>query len=242
MIFLGAGASKPYGITTLEEMSKDAIGELDRLGHGELLEEIRKSLIDFNLTLDFESLYSILEKLADPYKSVQLSGPFTAFILKNKENLPLKYDYSELLKDLRKIIYDKCSINEESFIEVKRCMDKLLEVTQKNTSMETMVGKSRRSVNTNRVFVTTNYDMALEVYFESQGIKINDGYREEGFPIKQFDPTILLDPYVDADKSIIKLHGSIWQFLQDGKMIKTKDDPDNSSRPYKINVDQEMMI
>ena len=87
MIFLGAGASKPYGIPTLEEFSKDAIDELQKLGHGSLVREIQESFLEFNLKLDFESLYSILEKLYDPFKSVQLLGPFTAFLIKNKENL-----------------------------------------------------------------------------------------------------------------------------------------------------------
>jgi hypothetical protein len=242
MIFLGAGASEPYGIPTLKEFSDDAIAHLTRLGHGKLIDEIKESLNEFNIELDFEALYSILEKLSDPIKSIQLSDPFTAFVVKTKENLPSKYDYSVVLNELREVIYEKCSITAENFPEVERCMNKLLEVTDNNPCEEYMLGRSNRSIEIGKIFVTTNYDMSIEQFFESKRITVNDGYKEEGFPVKNFDPLLLLDPYTNGDRAVIKLHGSIWQFLHDTDMIKTKVNPNSSDLPYKIKVDQEMMI
>ena len=39
--------------------------------------------------------------------AIQYAGPFTAFLVKNKDNLPKNYDFSKVLSDLRRIIYDR---------------------------------------------------------------------------------------------------------------------------------------
>jgi hypothetical protein len=112
MIFLGAGASKFLGIPTLQEFSEDVIKELRGLGHKELIEDISRSLSEFNLKIDFEALYTIIEALIDPYESVRTSGPLTAYLVKNKSLLPHNYDFKEMLGILRDIIYKKCNIRQ----------------------------------------------------------------------------------------------------------------------------------
>jgi hypothetical protein len=247
LIFLGAGASKPYGIPTLQEFSQDALDTLKQNGHEELIQKIQETLNEFEMPLDFESLYSILEGLTNPIKSVQYAGPFTAFLVRNKNNLPKNYDYSKVLSDLRRIIYDKCSIiNDQAvFKKVERNMDHLLEVTAKNRTIEWISGLvGRQSTYLSNIFATTNYDMSLELYFFSKGIPIIDGYEEKGGSIeKYFDPFILSKIYSDRkSRGIIKLHGSIWQFLRGDTMIKTKLDPHSKALPFSIQVEKEMMI
>jgi len=243
MIFLGAGASKPYGMPTLEEFSKYVFDKLRDIGHEEVLKNIRESLKIFGMTVDFESLYSILEGLSNPIRSVQNSGPLTAYLLRNKEGLPNGYDYSEVLRDLRKTIYEKCSIDGDQLEIVLSCMDKLLDITRENTCTERIVGKGGpRQVNIGKVFATTNYDMALELYFLAREVPIIDGYKDTGAITKYFDPEIITDPYVYDGKAIIKLHGSIWQFLRGSQMIKTKLDPYSDAIPFDIKVEREMMI
>jgi hypothetical protein len=97
------------------------------------------------------------------------------------------------------------------------------------------------------VIITTNYDMALELYFMQKGIKFNDGFKESPIQfVKEFDSGSVLDPFQWYDGSqrewpwLIKLHGSIWQFEQNEKMIKTILPPENA--PIEINVGKEMMI
>lgn len=210
MIFLGAGASKPYEIPTLEEFSKYVFDKLEKLGHEEVLENIQSSLKEFDIAIDFEALYSILEGLTNPYRAVQYAGPLTAYLVGTKDNLPRKYDYGEVLRDLKRIIYDECTINEEQLREVTRCMDQLIDVTKENTCIEKIEGVTGpRSVNIGSVFATTNFDMALELYFFSKEIPIVDGYEDTGAITKYYKPEILLDPYQQGKKAIIKLHGSI---------------------------------
>jgi hypothetical protein len=247
MIFLGAGASKPYGIPTLQEFSKDVSEKLMETGHEVLINDIHQSLDEFGMVVDFESLYSILEGLSNPVRSIHYAGPLTAFLLKSKHNLARRKDFSQILTDLRKLIYEKCSIisNERNFRKVEECMDKLLEVTEKNTCIERIVGKTGpRVVNIGKILATTNYDMALELYFLSKGVPITDGYKHTGAStVSHFDPGLLSDPYApEIARGIIKLHGSIWQFVTGKDMIKTNQNPKSWGFPFKIKVEREMMI
>ena len=241
MIFLGAGASEPYGIPTLEEFSEDVLNKLRQIGHEEVIRNIQESLKEFGMTTDFESLYSILEGLTNPVKSVQYAGSLTAFLVRSKRNLPIGYDYTQVLSDLRRIIYDKCLTisDEETFKKVERCLDQLLEVTKENTCMERIVGKTDpKYVNIGKIFATTNYDMALELYFLSKEVPVTDGYEDTGALVKHFNPLLLSNPYTpERSRGIIKLHGSIWQFLRGKEMIKTKLDPHSDAFPFKIQVE-----
>jgi hypothetical protein len=245
MIFLGAGASKPYGIPTLEEFSEEILSKLRQIGHDEVIENVLSSLKEFNMTIDFESFYSILEGLINPISSVQYAGPLTAFLVRNKRNLPKGYDYSRVLSDLRRLIYEKCSIisSEENFKKVEECMDKLLKATRQNHCDENSITSGNQGVNIGKTFVTTNYDMALELYFLSREIPIIDGYEDSGAIVKHFQPSLLSNPYTSAhSRTVLKLHGSIWQFLSSNEMIKTKLDPISGGLPFKIQVEKEMMI
>ncbi len=241
MIFLGAGAAKPFGIPTLEEFSKDTIDKLKKFGHIEVLERIEKSLKEFQITLDFEALYSILEGLINLQQSVKYAGPLTAFLVQKKKNLPENYDYSEVLNDLRKIMYAKCSIDSYKFSQVKRCYDSLFHATRNVRSSESIYG-NRWDINISKVLVTTNYDTSLEDYFNKLEKPITDGFESAGAFVKNFNPLILFNPYESSNKSIIQLHGSIRQFSREEGIIKTTIDPTSEALPYKINVEREMMI
>ena len=151
MIFLGAGASKPFGIPTLEEFSKEVMDRLESLGHNQVIQRIENSLNEFNITLDFEALYSILGGLVNPQQSVKHAGALTAYLIESKKNLPKSYDYNEVLEDLRRIIYDKCSIGSDEFRKAKYCYDKLFEVTKENTSSEAINGKPQTAVNIGQI-------------------------------------------------------------------------------------------
>jgi hypothetical protein len=100
-----------------------------------------------------------------------------------------------------------------------------------------------QGVNIGRTLVTTNYDMALELYFLAKEIPVIDGYEDTGALVKHFDPSLFSNPYKSgSNRTVIKLHGSIWQFLRGTEMIKTKLDPVSGKLPFKIQVEKEMMI
>jgi len=246
MIFLGAGASKPFGIPTLEEFSKEVMTKLEQLDQGDILARIKDSCKEFDIELDFETLYSILEGMVNPEESVRHAGPLVAFLVRKKAELPKSYNYTETLDGLRRTIYEKCTIDDQRFSEVKRCYDSLFEVTDKNYSSEGVIGGAIYSYNIGKVFATTNYDMALELYLYEKGIRIIDGYTHTTGLVKAHDPRSLWDPIPVGSlalyTTVLKLHGSIFEFLKGDKIVKTDLDPHRSNLPFKINVEQEMMI
>jgi hypothetical protein len=242
MLFLGAGASKPFNIPTLVELSQDVTIRLKELGHTDVIERIQLALNEFNIQMDFESLYCILEGLVDTQRSVKAAGPLVAYLVGKKELLPKNYDYSGMLNDLRKTIYSACAIDSTKFNEVKRCYEGLFQGIEKNTSSERLIGANSESVNIGKVICATNYDMSLEMYFYAKNLQFNDGFVDDGGFVKYFNPNKQMNPYAQDKKAIIKLHGSIFQFFNGDQAIKTKVDPTSEALPFKLPVGKEMMI
>jgi len=129
--------------------------------------------------LIFESIYSILEGLINPEQSVKYAGPLAAYLVGRKSNLPSSYDYAQTLMDLRRIIYDKCCINNQQFEIVKRCYDGLFAATKNNSSTDSTL-MDRRTSNIGSIIATTNYDMSLELYFLEKNKPIFDGFHDTG--------------------------------------------------------------
>ena len=80
LILLGAGASKPFGLKTLQDLTSDIIEHMRNKGYDEIIDKILEAFTKFGLTPDFENVYTVLEALVDPHRGVQLNGPFSAFI------------------------------------------------------------------------------------------------------------------------------------------------------------------
>lgn len=98
------------------------------------------------------------------------------------------------------------------------------------------------SVNAGHTTVTTNYDMSIELYHRLLGSPLIDGFKPTNDPfVRELDSKCysgFSDNY--QQKWLIKLHGSIWQFRQGNRVIKTIEDPKKSSLDIKI--DEQMMI
>ena len=77
-------------------------------------------------------------------------------------------------------------------------------------------------------------------FIDGYEINMNNPY------IKEFKWEIMNDPFKSSDLGkqikhlLIKLHGSIWQFVNNEVLIKTNNDPNNMS--INIDVGKEMMI
>jgi hypothetical protein len=244
MILLGAGASKPFGIPTLQEFSNDFINDLKNRGYEDLVFDIQSVLEKFGMPLDFESIYSTLESLYNPLNFVKKAGPAVVYFLKNPEILPKSNDFSQALQEARNIIYNKCTVSDENFPTVRSCYDGLIR------SVNSMMSKEGKKwergtalIDVTNVIFTTNYDMSLEWYFNEKEKGYMDGYEPVSPFIKKYNPQILYRMNSgDSKNRIIKLHGSIWQFIRNKEMIKTNVNPYSNLLPYKINVEEQMMI
>jgi len=83
VIFLGAGASKAFGIKTLQEMTPDLEKFMEKKGQIGLISEIGQALMKYQLNVDFEALYTIVQAMADPFKAIRKAGALTAFLCKD---------------------------------------------------------------------------------------------------------------------------------------------------------------
>lgn len=253
MIFLGAGASKIFGVKTLQDMTDDLIKKMENKGYGDTIKKILENLKRFDLTPDFESIFTILEGLTNPKEAVKNSGAFTAYVCRDLKEIGTYQEFKELLHDFKDFIYKECTIKSENLRIKKSVYDKLFEIIASSSrhgnhlsSYDNRVfttamgsGSGGTTVNIGDTIATTNYDMSVELYHRMIGSPLADGFETTNDPyIKQIDA----GNYARLSNArwLIKLHGSIWQFKQGKKIIKTIADPKNS--PIDIKIDEEMMI
>ena len=243
MIFLGAGASKPFGIKTLEEMSDDLVKMMQTEGFSEIVEEISNSLMRFGMTPDFEAIYTIVEGLTNPSKAVKKTGPFTAYVCTDLKKLKSGKDLKGLLPLFRNFLYEECKIKRGHHKEIKSVYNRLFQVLRKSGVLEEryipgLKAGKQPSVKTGYTMVTTNYDMVVELFHRIMKQQYADGFRQTLDPfIKEIDMTTFS---LVRQRWLIKLHGSIWQYRYKNSYFKTVEDPRASSIP--IEIEDEMMI
>jgi hypothetical protein len=105
------------------------------------------------------------------------------------------------------------------------------------TTFMDMTGSSS-TVNIGDTIVTTNYDMAIELYHRTKYLPLADGFIDT--PNHYIREISIKKSYSSDERWLIKLHGSIWEFKQENRIIKTIADPSHS--PIPINIDEEMII
>jgi len=252
LILLGAGASKPFGLKTLQDLTEDIVEQMRSKGHGETIDIMLEALRKFGFTPDFENIYTILEALVDPYKGVQFSSPFTAFIAhfcRGFEDIRKHQEFTQVLQDFRDLIYTMCSIKRGVMRKQKSVYDRLFEAINKASRrlqekrvLSSVIGGSGNMVNipVQNTIVTTNYDMSIELYHRLIQKPLADGFEPSNDEyVKELNFT---DYFRKGEYStwLIKLHGAIWQFKQENRIIKTIGPPESS--PLEIKVDEQMMI
>lgn len=112
VILLGAGASKPFGIPTMQELTEKTMNLLMSYDTP-LANRIQDNLVAAGFILDFENIYTIVEALINPTKGMKEAGPYAAFLLGDYRHQIKRDDLNEILLQLRKMIYNECEINRE---------------------------------------------------------------------------------------------------------------------------------
>lgn len=242
MIFLGAGASKTFGIKTLQEMSKDLIKIMEKKGYSDIVTKITDSLKRFGVSADFEAIYTIVEGLINPEQAVKNSGSFTAYVCKDLNEVKPKQDLKSLLQVFKAYLWEECKPKRGSSETLESVFDRLFQITKGSDKTEKryIAGvENKPSVNVGYNIATTNYDMLIESYHENKEQSYADGFRlvtEKPF-IKELD---LATYSQKRERWLIKLHGSIWQYKYKDSIFKTIGDPENYHLP--VEIEEEMLI
>lgn len=245
MIFLGAGASKVFSLKTMQDLTDDLVSRMKEKGHTEIIDDILKALKRYRLTPDFENIYTTLEALVNPEEGIRNSGAFAAFLASRKgfENLEGHPEYKDVLADFRNLIYDECSIPRGKVEDNKSVFDKLFRITTESQEQRFLSSKTGASgyvnVHVGDTIVTTNYDMAVELYHRWTNMPLADGFKPTRKEyIKELD--FMEYGKQKGSRWLIKLHGSIWQFKQGDRIIQTIASPE--TLPLNISVGEQMMI
>jgi hypothetical protein len=191
MIFLGAGASVIFGIKTMQNLTDDLVKTMRDMGQGETIDKIVQSLTRFKLTPDFESIYTTLEALTAPEDAVRKSGSFAAFIAntcKGFEEIKAHKEFEQALASFRQLIYDSCTIKPPELVEQnQKTLNRLFEVCAhfgETRHLSSLIGfwsgggpSSDSGVDVGKTIVTTNYDIAIELYHRSLEMPLGDGFK-----------------------------------------------------------------
>jgi len=235
IIFLGAGASKAFGIPTTPEMAEKFGQGLD-YPKKKLFDLIAEKLKNYR-NFDVEALITILERIINIDRFIEeLNDPSLHFFLDN-----LAYSWQEavqyirsqadsqkkvaekLLVGLKEFIRDICAqeIEEEKF----SIFDVFFETILKKQGIDFKITLQSKGLKTvyHEIF-TTNYDMIMERYCQSRNLLYENGeIRDRRVDISSRNTGL----YGGAREcfKIFKLHGSInWGEVKKGE-IRARDIP-----------------
>jgi SIR2-like protein len=241
LLFLGAGASKPFGIGELKDITAKVEKAIIEKGYADILRNIHETLIEGNDDstyfanedeIDIEVILSVLHLLTQPSSALKNLGPAGIYLnrlaKKVKSSYSLKTQPREAYVKARKIVEDEI-VESCNGCDFKRAH----EYYQRLFILETSVTPSYRNAldQEPRIplfshVVTTNYDLVLERY-DKESISPAKHLLCRGFTRGGYDWN---EPYLDINEvntaalsklTYLKLHGSIdwWVRDSDNKVV-----------------------
>jgi hypothetical protein len=212
LLFLGAGASKPFCMPDMRELTTIVSEELKAKHiNSYFLDMIKDRVGDFGITPDIEAILTCIDALCDPNKGIRDAGPFAALISDQRSADKLtfgqkKENYHKLSIEIRNIIREHCFFPpKEKESELVKIYDNLINVLDIETLHPLYV-------------YTTNYDLCFERYCEKKRYKLYDNFDDGG--------RLDLKTGKSGGWEINKLHGSSnWVITEDcekGEIAKTE--------------------
>jgi len=224
MILLGAGASAPLGIPTMEGFVRRFEGEIKGDTEIEFLyEDIKRSIIkseesiDVALTFDLESLMAVLEDISGIQEKRTVSLPTFAFLLSQFKEGKLKSlavkeareifgeNGRKMLKKLRSTIFNVCmepilkGEREGSHAALAKYFGPLFALFSRGRTISSWVSW----------IFTTNWDLCLKVWMNYIPWPYEDGTIHDPQKKTVFDPTNGWTGKESGVFSIVPLHGDL---------------------------------
>jgi hypothetical protein len=229
VIFLGAGASAPFGIPTMKELVGSFESELSQStdvssGERDLYSSVTQTLREGFDYVDLESVFSVIKAIAEN-KMVSDLGFASAYFLHNKgvnlrsglasgtaENEAAKALQTRFQRHIRR----KCVVDENQLGHIDDVYFKFFEALGRvfGGNSSPLNGKQYRFGDW--AFYTTNYDTVFEKYAEGV-LPLNDLFEDEG----TLRAVLHTNKVPQNGLKLIKLHGSIdWYRLSDSRVIR----------------------
>lgn len=232
VLFLGAGASVPFGKPTTAQL-KDTLRPPD----SEIRNNFRNLILTCTPYIDFEHVYYNALKIRDFLQSS--SGLFFKYVSEVQNAL---YTYREpgvrhvkfhdtmdewdsIIRSLEEDVFENYGWNDKSDENLKAIFDPIFEWL-KEQSEELVV-------------CSTNYDKALENYCELKKYSCVDGFQEIRGSHRWVKGQFYYPRKTEGETYVYlyKLHGSLdWKENRRGEVIKTNEEGQSTDRTYKRNL------
>jgi hypothetical protein len=234
LLFLGAGASAPFGIPTMKQMVPLFEETLSSEPELDVYFRTKRGLeTQFGAErVDLEAIFTVFDSAINAGKLSDL-GLLPAFYLSRFSKVEpdaLITDIlqdKEVLKSLRskfeQFVQQRCTLLAEHHQKVIPTYDTLFAEISKRFGGNLQTSQQGFQVSNLPIF-TTNYDLCLEFYFTASNVEFLDGFQFNPRNSKnELNPQILHDPNHPRPR-LFKLHGSIsWVWLDNKTVIKSPD-------------------
>jgi hypothetical protein len=231
VMFLGAGASRPFGIPTMKEFVlsfEDEIrsGSKDEL---KLYLEVKEVASKYSNVVDLETIFSILEGLVngDPRGSTSHYGNYYYHLALGEAFQKATYQYitiisqkmsvaASLRQRLEDYVAQKCKIPTDQFDNIMKVYGDLFT----KLSGRTAGGKQHDALfpSGDWAIFTTNYDTCIESFCRKAKIDLNNCFFYNT-ALRRRIPN--WDALSSGGLKLIKLHGSInWSIEDDGLLVE----------------------
>lgn len=213
VLFLGAGASKPFGIPTMKELTDYVLNNLND-EHKTCIENIRNRLENINKEkIDIEAILECVDGLCDLEISKRKLGKFAEYLLTFEDPLlGIKHEiYKEISGEIRKMIREECFLTQD-IDTLTLLYDKIFDDKCLGRIKAAKINLQKPYKNLIDVF-TTNYDLCFERYCDERRKDISDGFKNEYY-INEFQEDMM---------KFIKIHGSTNYSVQENGRIRKSD-------------------
>jgi hypothetical protein len=232
MLFLGAGASRAFGLPDLRLLTEQIRAQLP----DDPFKEIEQLLVGCNDLndlvfyskdeLDLEIFLTVLDALVDPETSISDLGPFGIYLCKlfARRELVERIKWSaEQVQEIRAITNEGIDklLRNPNLQRVKKLYDELFSIGDLNGNIKDSNGGGVHNIFYH--VATTNYDLALESY--ARGNEERYIYlTHRGFKKIDYEEAQCLDLNLlrsgSKDIYYLKLHGSLdWWVRDDQKIV-----------------------
>ena len=251
MLFLGAGASKPFGIPTMAEFTEAILAGIESLPPDEptgkilkdyvsKIREIQEKAKSWGFNPDIEAILSILQGRADPKKALNDLGPSLTVFTQEYRNMAPDTLASVAVAEIEQIIYRRCSQ-----LDINRAIKlygELWDYLSQNLTIPLGGGRSnlRQTIHIGqsglqRIF-TTNYDRSVETFLVRRGLSFSDGFQLDGVGDHIFTGNW------GGGTNLYKMHGSINYYQREDGRIVRSDAPLGNVDAYGREIKGRMMI
>ena len=228
LLFLGAGASKPLGIPTMVEMVGEIESQLEN-DEAELFSTIRKAIARRGIDTDIEAILSVVQAIARGASALELGYP-AMYLVKEVLDGDTRGTLSagrreekvaaHLVETIQGRVRELCSPTDlqnrepRLFEPYTDLFARLLKIPGVN-SLDLGDGTKAPAV----TMVTTNYDLAVETYFQEHRFKIPDLFDSGSVGTPKLPPAGIVG--TGHQLKLVKLHGSLnWFLLEGGEVVQ----------------------